>query len=301
MDDSDTTRAKSELNATRPLLKCRTARAANAVTHGLSAAKLLPEILGRELLQRHRRNFHEQWKPSTVTEECLVEELARHAAALERATPIEEAVLRTSALGLAMLSERGTEPDARADCLLAAACGTESVDRLTRYRQAHEKGFHTALARLRELRSSPPCVHVPLHASLSSLSFDERACLRYLRQRHDNRSLCCPSCGSRERTWLAGRARWQCRECRRQLGLRSRTVMARSPVPLQTWFCLIAAILHDRQVSTDALCRVTGIRREKTVREMAKRVRDALDSPDAERLLAGLDAQILASLARSSC
>ena len=76
--------------------------------------------------------FYSEWQPSTPTEACLVEELARHAAALERATPIEEAVLRTSARGLSRIAESDLDEDAGADRVLAAACGTETVDRVTR-------------------------------------------------------------------------------------------------------------------------------------------------------------------------
>ena len=129
-------------------------RAANAATHGLTATKYLPEILGPELLERHRQSFQSEWQPSTPTQAYLVEELARHAAALARATPIEEAVLRTSARGLSGISDSDGDEDAGADRVLAAACGTEMIDRVTRYRRPHEKAFLSALARLRELRAT---------------------------------------------------------------------------------------------------------------------------------------------------
>src|ERR1700722_19957573 len=120
-------------------------RAANSATHGLTARKYLPEILGPKLLESHRHRFREEWQPATPTQVFLVEELARHAAALERATPIEEAVLRTSARGLSSIADTDGDDTAH-DYVLAAACGTETVDRVTRYRRAREKAFLSALA-----------------------------------------------------------------------------------------------------------------------------------------------------------
>jgi transposase-like protein len=271
-------------------------RAANSTTHGLTARKLLPEIFGPELLERHRESFRSEWQPATPTEACLVEELARHAAALERATPIEVALLRTSARSLSGISDSDGDEDAGKDRVLAAACGTETVDRLTRYRRAHEKGLLSALARLRELRPTSDVVSALV---AQPLRFEEKACLRYLQRYRDARELACPSCGGAKGRWLVGRELWQCRQCRRQLSARSGTVLARSQLSLRTWFSAIAAILRDRHISTDALCDVTGVRRAKTVRTMAQRIREAIDAPESEQLLAGLDTPTLTRLSSS--
>jgi hypothetical protein len=251
--------------------------------------------LGQELLERHRQRFLSEWRPSTPTQAYLVEELARHAAALERATLIEEAVLRTSALGLSGISDLNGDEDAGADHVLAAACGTETIDRVTRYRRAHEKGFLSALARLRELRGSSDAVLTP--EAESPLRFHEATCMRYLQRRRDHGKLHCRSCGGADGRWLVGRELWQCGHCRRQVSARSGTVLARSPLPLRVWFAAIAAVLRDRDISTEALCDITGVGREKTVRALAQRIRPAIDSPESERLLAGLDSPTLKGLA----
>jgi transposase-like protein len=230
-------------------------RAANAASHGLTATKRLPEILGPELLERHRQRFQLEWRPCTPTQTYLVEELARHAAALERGTLIEEAVLRTSARGLSRISDSDGDEDVGDDHVLAAACGAETVDRVTRYRRAHEKG--------------------------------------------DAGKSRCPSCGGADGKWLARRGQWQCGDCRRQVSARSGTVMERSRLSLRVWIAAIAAILQDRKISTEALCEITGIRRAKTVRALAQRIRKAIDSPNADRLLAGLNAEMLRELAGS--
>lgn len=273
-------------------------RAANAASHGLTAKRYLPEILGPELLERYRHRFCAEWKPATPTQVFLVEELARHAAALERATPIEDAVLRTSARGLGEFSAPGGDADAAGDCVLAAACGTETLDRVTRYRRAHEKAFLAALSRLGELRPRADAV-VLTPAVSSPLRFNEIRCLRYLQQNHEAGKSRCPSCGAADGKWLVGREHWQCRQCRRQVSARNGTVMARSPLVLRVWFVAIAAILENREISTEALCDITGIRRAKTVRALAERICQAIDSPEAKRLLAGLDTPTLTRLADS--
>jgi len=272
-------------------------RAANAATHGLTAKKLQPAIFGTEVLERQRQRFRAEWQPATPTEACLVEELARHAAALERATPIEEAVLRTSARELSSISDTNGDQAAAQDRVLAAACGSETIDRITRYRRAHEKGFFAALTRLRELRESSAAVVLP--PKLSALQFDATACMRYLRRRRELKG--CPACGAIEGKWLGSRDVWQCRKCRRQVGPRSGTVCECSPLPVHMWFAAIAAIFENWSIGTDALAEMIGIRREKTVRAMAQRIREACESLDSERLLAGLDTLTLIQLAARGC
>lgn len=299
MDDTSISRAVTdEYGDPARSLELRRRRAANAATHGLTATKYLPEILGTELLERHRDNFLSEWQPSTPTQRYLVEELARHAAALERATPIEEAVLRTSARGLSGVSDSDGDDGAGKDRVLAAALGSETIDRLTRYRRSHEKGFLAALGRLRELRASRDAV-LPL-AAVTPLRFRETTCLRYLQRHRDANRLGCSSCRVADGKWLVGRELWLCRQCRRQVSARSGTILARSQLALRAWFAAIAAIFQDRKISTEALCDITGIRRAKTVRAVAQRISQAIDSPDAERLFAGLNAETLVRLARSS-
>ena len=55
---------------------------ANAVTHGLTAKKILPEKLRRQTAQL-REQLSEELCPTSALESILVDELARHAAALK--------------------------------------------------------------------------------------------------------------------------------------------------------------------------------------------------------------------------
>ena len=83
--------------------------------------------------------------------------------------------------------------------------------------------------------------------------------------------------------------RRECRDCRAQAGLRTRTVMARSPVRLWQWFEAIRWILWRPTIDTSELAEKLGIRRPTTVRAMAKKIRAALAAEDGSQQLAGLD------------
>jgi hypothetical protein len=115
----------------------------------------LPEILGHEFVARHKDRLSAEWRPSTATQEILVGELARHAGALALIEQCEAAVLRTGARGvLSLASHPDPEDQSCVDAILAGAVTSEAIDRLTRYRRAHEKGWHAALLRLREAKAA---------------------------------------------------------------------------------------------------------------------------------------------------
>ena len=125
--------------------------------------------------------------------------------------------------------------------------------------------------------------------------------MRYLQRYRDAEKLRCPSCGGADGKWLAGREQWQCRQLPTAGERTERDGPGTVPVVASGLVRAIAAILQDRQISTEALCDITGIRRAKTVRALAQRIRQAIDSPEAERLLAGLDWPTLTRLAGTGC
>jgi hypothetical protein len=272
--------------------------ALNAAKHGLTAKKLLPVILGSELLADTRRRFYAEFQPATATEQHLVDELARHAAALARAEQIEDGLLRTSARGLSLAACVADDSDAQ-DKILAACVGADALDRLTRHRRAHERAFLATLERIHLLRSNPPPAKVAVApASHLALQVEEETCRGYLRRRWEQGFSACTSCGGKEGAWLGGRDLWQCRTCQHQDGLRSGTVMARSSLPLSVWFAAIYAVCREPRLSTATLCEVAGIPRRKTVVALNQRIRRAFESADSERLLAGLTSDRLEQLAR---
>jgi transposase-like protein len=217
--------------------------------------------------------------------------MARHAAALELVEQAETAVLRCGARSpLAALDPVAQDgPEEHAECQLAAAVTTDALDRVTRYRRAHEKGFHAALLRLREVQMSArrtPAIALP--NSIPQFT-TEHECEAYLLARARRQPWTCPQCGPARRYWLAVRRRWQCAGCGRQLSLRAGTVLAGSPLPLTAWFAAIGALVGDPYLGTNVLAQVVGVRRLATVRQLAQKIRAALSSPQRTEELAGLD------------
>ncbi len=262
----------------------------NAVKHGLTASTLLADLVGADALRRHKERLRAEWQPISPTEEFLVMELARHEAALELVEHAEAAVVRCGARAAAgILSDPTVGEEAHMDTTLAAAVTTDALDRLTRYRRAHEKAWHAALSRLREAKAMDPPRLTASVGDPRDLFVAQEQCHSYLRARWQGEKKRCPSCGHARGYWLTGRQRWQCAGCNRQLGLRSGTVMERSRLPLRSWFAAILCIVHNQQIPIEELAVATGIRRRATVQHMAKAIRAAMDCRRATELLAGLD------------
>ena len=262
----------------------------NALKHGLTATTLLPFILSAEIIEDHRERLRAEWRPATATQSLLVDEMARHAAALEFAERAEPAVLRTGALAIAGLQANLAFPlggMADDDVLLTGSVNNDAVDRLMRYRRTHEKGFHQALTRLQELRAKAPVSPPPLVMVEPPFLLNEANCLAYLVRRLQAHR--CRRCGHPDGYWLRTRLLWQCANCKHQCGIRVGTVMAQSRLPLTVWFRTIWQILVEPNVSIAQLANVIKIPRAATIRRIAARVRNAQTADNASSLLVGLD------------
>jgi len=259
------------------------------VQHGLTATTLLPDLIGSEALQCCYDRLHAEWRPTSPTQEFLVRELARHVAALKLVEHAETAVLRCGADSVLGILHPGEGACVDIDRCLAATITTEALDRTTRYRRAHEKGYYTALLRLREAKSTGPFPSSAPTPSKVSAFASEEACRTYLLTRLRQPDYQCPQCRHARGSWIAARQRWQCYGCRRQHGLRAGSVMAGSPLRLITWFRAIRCLVLRPNAATHDLATEMGVRRLATVRRVAETIRAALLSPRATELLAGLD------------
>ena len=261
----------------------------NALTHGLTARKFLPEVLQRDTLLRCTEQLRAEWQPVTPTEEHLVEEMARHAAGMERASEIEIAVLRYGAKRRCdPLHVGGPDPESDNEARLTGAVSGEVIDRVSRYRIAHERGFYRALRLMEQLRRREADLQERRFVGDKARFSTEPECEAYLLGRWQQGAVACPRCGHIKGSWLARRKRWQCAGCRGQFGLRAGTVMAGSPLPLRAWLGAIGQLLKKPSSSTRELALATGVRRPATLRRMAEKIREAIDSPEAPRLLVGL-------------
>lgn len=263
---------------------------ANALKHGLTSKKLLPKALRGARVEDFRERLRRELKPNNTVETVLVDEMARHAAMLEFSEQTEGAVLRHGATELAsLLAVNASDSDDNEDAVLSAAVATETLDRFCRYRRSHERGFFTAYQRFRECRELQNASIDEASPEASVAQFDsESQCAEWLQRRLDRPTWRCSRCGSHGGCWLASRERWQCAACKHQHGLRSGTVMARSRLPLVSWFVAIRTVLATPEVRPVELAERIGLRRQKTVRSMITKIQDALASNQASELLAGL-------------
>ncbi len=259
----------------------------NALRHGLTSRTAQPLQLEQRTAEVRNRLLAER-PPTSVLEEILIEEIARHAAMLEFAASAEGAALRVGCTSVSSLLTDGSDPTSTTDLQLTSSISSEAIARITRYRRAHERGLYRACAQLNELRhtcseekpTTPPEVALPFHS--------ESDCHTYLRARIESPSWRCPHCSSADGTWLASRQRWECRRCRKQAGVRAGTVLSNSRTPLNAWFAAIACVLGNFGISASRLAELIEIRRVATARSMLRRIRKALAGPDPDRQLAGL-------------
>jgi hypothetical protein len=261
-------------------------QSANALKHGLTAAKCLPRVLQPGRLAEIEAALRAEYRPRTISEEILIREIARHAAALEVTEAAEPAVLRVAAQGLsqfAPLSQAGPH----AELQLATAITTEPLDRVARYRRGHEKALHQAIDKLRGLQAARAAQR-PEPTPKSATAFaTETDCETYLQARFLASDWSCPKCGGRHGCWLTRRKLWQCGTCDAQIGLRDGTVFARSPLPLTTWFLAIRTFAANTSISARGLMAITGLTRPATARAMLRRIRCAIDEGDADGVWPG--------------
>lgn len=258
----------------------------NALRHGLTARELLPKALQPGSLAAARAEFTCEFKPQTPSEQTLVAELARHALMLTFAEDAEHSVLRHGATELASLvCVSPQDPADQRDAVLSAAVATDTLDRFVRYRRGHEKAFLAALSKLRELRNARQS---PLGADAAQTlaeSWTEDKCEARLKARFETPGWRCPGCQNSAGRWLVRCRRWQCSTCRRQVGLRSNTVMANSPLPLTVWFRAIALLRRRPDATAAEVGRATGVERPRTIELITTRIREALTSPNRDTLV----------------
>lgn len=249
------------------------------------SAEALPEAL-RLNTSEYLEALRAELRPATALEDIFVAEMARHAAAMDFSEAAESRVLRFGARHHELLLEGAAKGGERElEAMFAAAVTSNAAERTERFGQLHRRGFYRAYAQLQLLR----CETGRNAQTESGAVFDdERACETYLLGRMQADPRRCPSCTKRKFHYLKSRRRWECAACGVQIGLRAGTVMERSPLPLRVWFQAILACCAEPQIALRELAERIGIRRLATVRGMLGNIRRAIESPDAERLLAGL-------------
>lgn len=265
--------------------KVQSASAANSLKHGLTATKTVPESLQLRI-EEYRQELCEEVQPQTFRQRILVEEMARHSAAMKLCEELEASALRCGAKNaMAIPSESGEAAAPDRDDVLTSAGASQALERVSKYRRQHERGYFSAMYNLRiELNSEHDLVPAdpPRHFD------DEEDCEQHLLARREHAGWCCPRCGKKKGNWLPKSKRWECGCCVFQVGLRDGTIMERSPLPLRQWFAATIAVCSDLTIAASVLADVVGIQRLATVRKMRQSILEAIESPQRDRLLAGL-------------
>jgi len=262
--------------------------AANAVSHGLTAKKYLPAELSSAVAE-YRGALFDELVPQGPLAEILVAELARHGAAMQLAQSAEAAALQVAAQNATALGTLGAvhDDDNRP---YVAAMASDIVERTARYRRQHERSFFAALAHLHELHRAPPP-----HLEPSMLFASEDDCAAYLQHWQRKQKFQCPHCQHQKRITLRSRQAFECENCHHQFSDRCGTLYANSHLPLMVWFAVVQRAVVNPNVTSDELLTATRVARRATIATVRRKVLAALASPDADRLLAGVNRLALAS------
>lgn len=188
----------------------------NALRHGLTASIALPAVLRGQRLPELHQQFSGEFTPRGPTESLLMRELTRHAAMLEVAEQAEQATLRHGAGQLAGLGlPLDADSEQALDAALAAAVSNDSIERLTRYRRGHERGYYTALNKILEIQKSRQASARTTGLPQPADQPTEQSCEDLLRRRFGEADWKCPRCGRSSGYWLPARRCWQCAHCDR--------------------------------------------------------------------------------------
>lgn len=88
----------------------------------------------------------------------------------------------------------------------------------------------------------------------------EKKCREFFRDIRWPDGVACPRCGARAPYYTASLDKWECRDCRYQFTLTSRTIFHGTRTPLQKWFVAIWLVLSSKRgVSAKQLQRTLGV------------------------------------------
>ncbi|MBC8867947.1 MAG: hypothetical protein H8E44_00945 [Planctomycetes bacterium] len=262
-----------------------------AETEDIAIADRIPEILKRDGFSEYLNAFMQEYQPVGPTEHVVVRDLARQSVSMDVWSEAIGAISRQDARELPKLAlcDEDEAGLVLTDSILAASMSQENIDRGERHLRFHSRAFYRALSRLENLQDRRKKSDVGGPTIPANPFTSELACEKYLADRYRTGEWRCSQCGATEGHHIASRRCWECAGCGCQTGLRQGTVMADSPIPLTRWFNAIWLILGRPRVSTTELVSTLGITRIMTVRNMANKIRAAMNAEDASDLLAGLD------------
>lgn len=258
---------------------------------GLQAKNALPTVLQPQRINAYRNEFYREYNPVGFTERTIVNDLARRAANMELLESVTAALQRQGAGALldVTLPLSGEIGGTCEDAVLAAAIASGRIDECQRQSLGNSRAFYHALDVLRKLQTDRRRYSTVDLYRPDQRFMTEADCTFYLLHRFEGGEQTCRRCGSANGCWIASRRCWECGSCKAQVGLRVGTVMERSALPLVQWFAAIRIVFLAPSITTSELSEMVGIKRGATVRSMSEKIRAAMASEDASKLLAELD------------
>jgi hypothetical protein len=262
--------------------------------HSATAVPSAP--LGNELRKSYLRELNRDVNPLGALESMLTRDVARRAAQVDTLDAVREFLEQESARALIEVLPSSAAVDASNRSLVGQIVAQERLAINARESFAASRAMLQAIHELRDI-TAERFTGGSRHISVPDPRFsNEMGCCAYLIRRFRNGDVVCRSCQQPSiGSWIATRRCLQCAGCRAQTCIRFGTVMARSHVALPTWFHAIGIVLLVPAISVRELGRHLCIRRAGTVRSMNEKIRSAMESDDASRLLAGLDEVYLPS------
>ena len=238
-----------------------------------------------------RHQLAREYNPVGIAETVVVNDLARRAAKLEVIEASVCALRQQAASSLAKVTgPLNVTESGSGDAMLAGAMSSGQIENLERHSLSNARAFYRGMVALSMLQASRRAEESADLGSSDPRFMSERACMTYLVRRWHDGDQPCHGCGhTATGSWIESHRCWECRNCGKQAGIRTGTVMERSPLPLTAWFAAIRLMLIRPSIVTTELAAKICVNRVPTVRSMAGKIRRAIANENASQLLAGLD------------
>lgn len=117
---------------------------------------------------------------------------------------------------------------------------------------------------------------------------NEEDCETFLKEQREKEGMVCPKCGCKKMYWDKCHKRWVCSKCRKEVTLRSGTVMHGSNLPLMYWFTAIHLLTSTKKsFSALEMQRQLGHKRYQPIWEMMHKLRSVMGQRDTKYQLTG--------------
>ena len=268
----------------------------------------IPALPSTAEIDRYERLLEIEFAPQTFSERLVLRNLATRAASLRFFEEAPRALQDETDRALSMVTGTRSGVDGTGNREAPSTITTSGLlSELSRLDAVNARGFYRALRDMREIKSERAAplltnrdiagntdsnTNTNVDQELNSRFNTEQACEAYLRARFQRAQTPCRRCGRPgPGSWLQKRRCWECGNCKAQTGLRTGTVMEKSPLPLVKWFSAIRSVFLRPSITTAELAEHIGVQRSATVRAMVKRIHAAMDMQNMDtrtELLAGL-------------